>query len=112
MSTEQYNNEIIKALDILDKFDFFYGQRAGRELWFDKPKEVQDEDIKNFSKDIAFLKDFIITQQTVGVKTFINKLKQCYAPYNTNEEASALYLIDKINNLIEETIGDSNEYYM
>lgn len=52
-----------KALDILQKFDFFGGQRAGRELWFKKPVEVQDEDIKNFSADIAYLKDFINRQK-------------------------------------------------
>ena len=53
------NNEIIKAWDILAKLDFFGGQRAGRELWNEKPVDVQNEDIKNFSKDIAFLKDLI-----------------------------------------------------
>ena len=55
--------EIIKALDILDKFDFFGGQRAGRELWNDKPLEVQDKDIENFAKDVQFLKDLIKRQQ-------------------------------------------------
>jgi hypothetical protein len=57
------DNEIVKAIDILEKFDFFYGQRAGRELWAEKPFEVQDEDIKNFSRDVVFLKDFIIRQK-------------------------------------------------
>lgn len=57
------DNEIIKALDILDKMDFFEGQRAGRELWFDKPVDVQNEDIRDFAKDIAFLKDFINRQK-------------------------------------------------
>lgn len=53
------DNEIKKALDILAKLDFFGGQRAGRELWNEKPVDVQNEDIENFSKDVAFLKDFI-----------------------------------------------------
>ena len=57
------DNEIIKANDILSKFDLFGGQRAGRELWFDKPVDAQNEDIENFSKDVAFLKDFINRQQ-------------------------------------------------
>ena len=48
------DNEIIKANDILDKLDFFDGQRAGRELWFNKPEEIQNEDIKSFVDDIAF----------------------------------------------------------
>lgn len=57
------DNEIIKGLDILNKFDFFGGQRAGRELWNDKPVEVQDEDVENFAKDVQFLKDLIKRQQ-------------------------------------------------
>jgi hypothetical protein len=48
-----------QAIDILDKFDFFQGQRAGRELWNDKPYEVQEEDIKAFSRDVAELKAYI-----------------------------------------------------
>ena len=57
------DNDIIKALDILHKLDFFYGQRAGRELWNSKPFEVQNQDIKEFSKDMAFLEDFINRQK-------------------------------------------------
>ena len=56
------DNEIIKAWDILAKLDFFGGQRAGRELWGKKPVDVQNEDIENFSMDVAWLKDFINCQ--------------------------------------------------
>ena len=52
-----------KALDILAKFGFFQGQRAGRELWFDKPVDVQNEDISNFSNDVLWLMGFINRQQ-------------------------------------------------
>lgn len=52
------DEQIVKAYDILDRFDFF-NQRAGRELWNDKPKDIQDTDIKNFSSDVEFLKDLI-----------------------------------------------------
>lgn len=55
--------EIIKAFDILDKMEFFGGQRAGRELWFNKPIDIQDKDIGNFLRDIDFLKIFIDSQQ-------------------------------------------------
>lgn len=51
--------EIEKAIEILDKLSFFGGQRAGRELWNDKPRDVQDEDIANFNRDIEYLRDFI-----------------------------------------------------
>ncbi|MBQ3178230.1 MAG: hypothetical protein IJB52_10450 [Clostridia bacterium] len=53
------NNDITKVLDILDKFEFFGGQRAGRELWFGKPVDVQNKDIADFVRDVTFLKDFI-----------------------------------------------------
>ena len=51
--------EIEKAIEILDKLSFFGGQRAGRELWNDKPREVQDEDIANFNRDIEYLRGVI-----------------------------------------------------
>lgn len=50
-----------KCLDILDKMKFF-NQRAGRELWFSKPKNIQDKDIENFNKDINTLKEYILKQ--------------------------------------------------
>lgn len=54
--------EIDECLSILDKMEFFQGQRAGRELWFDKPKNIQDEDIENFNRDISILKEYILKQ--------------------------------------------------
>lgn len=53
------DNDIIKALEICEKLCFFGGQRAGRELWFDKPIDVQNKDIANFIIDVTYLKDFI-----------------------------------------------------
>ena len=43
------------VMEILDKMNFFQGQRAGRELWNDKPFEVQEEDLENFKRDIPTL---------------------------------------------------------
>ena len=51
--------ELEKAIEILDKLSFFGGQRAGRELWNDKPRKVQDEDIANFNRDVEWLRDLI-----------------------------------------------------
>lgn len=47
------------VFDILDKIEFFQGQRAGRELWNDKPKEVQDKDIADFIKDINYIRSYL-----------------------------------------------------
>lgn len=48
-----------KVFDILNKFEFFQGQRAGRELWNDKPKEVQDQDIADFVKGINYIRSYL-----------------------------------------------------
>lgn len=49
-----------KVADILDKMQFFQGSMAGRELWFDKPKEVQAQDCDNFTRDIRTIRDYIL----------------------------------------------------
>lgn len=46
--------------DILSKWEFFYGQRAGRELWAEKPREVQDKDIADFCRDISVVRSAIV----------------------------------------------------
>ena len=46
-------------MEILDKLQFFGGQRAGRELWSDKPTDVQDADIESFNKNINAIRDYI-----------------------------------------------------
>lgn len=47
-----------EAIDILEKMSFF-NQRAARELWNDKSKEIQDEDIANRESNINKLIEFI-----------------------------------------------------
>ena len=60
------DTDVLIALEVLDKLSFFGGQRAGRELWNDKPREVQDEDIANFNRDIEYLRDIIRKRMNVG----------------------------------------------
>lgn len=50
------------TLEILDKMQFFGGQRAGRELWNDKPREVQDADIAAFNRDIERLREVVVAR--------------------------------------------------
>lgn len=50
--------ELEKAIEILNKLSFF-GGRAGRELWNEKPRKIQDEDIASFNRDIEYLKGII-----------------------------------------------------
>jgi hypothetical protein len=112
------DNEIIKARDILAKLDFFGGQRAGRELWNEKPVDVQNEDIENFTKDIAFLKEFINRQkaeierlnlENSQMIASIKGLKKLYETYPDDEEASALYLIRQINEIVKKMKGNNDE---
>ena len=49
-----------EVVDILDKMQFFQGQRAGRELWFDKPVGVQELDLESFNRDIRTIRDYIL----------------------------------------------------
>lgn len=48
-----------KVLDILSKWDFFFGQRSGRELWADKPREVQEQDIEIFTRDMETVQEYV-----------------------------------------------------
>lgn len=48
-----------EIMEILNKMNFFQGQRAGRELWNDKPFEVQEEDLENFKRDINTIRSYI-----------------------------------------------------
>lgn len=60
------DTDILIAEEVLDKLQFFGGQRAGRELWNDKPREVQDEDIATFNRDIEWLRDFVRKRMNDG----------------------------------------------
>ena len=60
MANEAWLNK--EALDILDKWEFFQGQRAGRELWADKPREVQDKDIADFNRDIQIVRSALSSE--------------------------------------------------
>jgi polyhydroxyalkanoate synthesis regulator phasin len=110
------DNEIIKAWDILAKLDFFGGQRAGRELWFEKPVDIQDEDIRNFSNDVAFLKDFIDRQKaeierleiqviTYSKKSYIKGIKDLAK--RLKEKCGNTSLTNRIlDDLADEMIGE------
>lgn len=43
--------------NILNKWEFFLGQRAGRELWGDKPEDVQNKDIEDFNNDLEYIRN-------------------------------------------------------
>lgn len=51
--------EYEEVIDILDKWEFFYGQKAGRDLWADKPYDIQMKDLIAFDRDINKVRDFV-----------------------------------------------------
>ena len=56
------------AIEIVRKFDFFQGQRAGRELWAAKPTEVQNVDLMSFSSDCGDLLEYLEKTQEPGYR--------------------------------------------
>ena len=123
------DNEIRKANNILDKFDFF-SQRAGRELWSDKPKDIQDKDIENFLNDVKFLKDLINRQKAEierlkrlleedeakykecakrfykeAIKEFAERLKDKQQTFISDEYAYKFICLIEIDNLVKEKVG-------
>ena len=69
--TEKITKE--QAIDILEKFEFFQGQRAGRELWNAKPYDVQEKDLEDFSRGCRLLIDYI-QQTAVPFAKLANKI--------------------------------------
>ena len=48
-----------KAIDIVNKFEFFQGQRAGRELWLNKCRWLQEDDLDDFCQNCRELLEYI-----------------------------------------------------
>lgn len=82
-----------EVMDILDKWEFLLGQRAGRELWADKPTDVQDKDLAGFNRDLEKARSFIMKnnvqntinyidtafeEQSVGSSTWYDELDREY----------------------------------
>ena len=77
-----------QAIEILERFEFFQGQRAGRELWCTKPFEVQEQDIANFSRDVGLLKNYIkeLTEDNERLRERNIVLEQKFIILNRDEQ--------------------------
>ena len=69
-----------KINEILDKFQFFLGQRAGRELWASKPEEIQNKDIEDFNNDVELIRKEINSWR----RTWFSKLLKLQAKNATD----------------------------
>lgn len=74
-----------EVLEILDKMEMFQGQRAGRELWADKPTEVQEQDLTNFNRDIGTIRKYIESQNNV-LQRIMTRLEEKQTEYETISE--------------------------
>ncbi|MBQ7314384.1 MAG: hypothetical protein IJW83_00025 [Clostridia bacterium] len=85
------NLNVEEVIDLLDKMNFFQGQRAGRELWNDKPFEVQEQDIANFSRDILLVKEYVKSQeQTIeAYRQELGEVRVALAEANNEKKKSA-----------------------
>lgn len=107
-----------QAIDILERFDFFQGQRAGRELWNDKPFDVQEQDIADFSRDVALLKEYINAAYSEVEKwknALMGECMLCCCPLKNElraEVAREIFAkIENIHNRIYNTyVFESNDY--
>ena len=88
-----------KCNDIIQKM-LFFNSRAGRELWADKPREVQDQDIKNREADLKFLQSEI-----EDLKDEIFYLERKIAIRD-----NAIEVINKIIEMLEENQDDIVKY--
>ena len=83
-----------KVFDILNKFEFFQGQRAGRELWNDKPKEVQDKDISDFIKDINYIRSYLQDSVVISKEEYEDYKKHvdnCVEEYHRGQHEAEVY---------------------
>ena len=108
--------ELGKAIEILDKLSFFGGQRAGRELWSDKPREVQDEDIAAFNRDVQWLRDFIRKHMNDGWIPVGERMPEEHEEGTDIYDKNTLAVMDTeyhmVSNLVNVTVYDyENEKY-
>lgn len=73
-------DDLKKVVDGLEMLRFF-NQRAGRELWSDKPHDVQEQDISNadmiYASAIALLKELESVKPIYSEEKFGDLLPHC-----------------------------------
>jgi cell division protein FtsB len=92
-------NKIVDGIEMIE----FFNQRAGRELWFDKLKEIQEEDLKKENEILNAAKKALLICSYVGEEELAaaeRRLKDAQREYDiknmvfydrdTNEEIFSL----------------------
>ena len=100
------NPETGEVLEILSKWDFFYGQRAGRELWADKPRDVQDQDIADFNRDMETITNWVHEAARLMGYQVVEEMREPQLNAGEKEEAN----MGKKKPLSDWTLGEVKEH--
>ena len=93
-----------EVLEILDKMEMFQGQRAGRELWADKPTEVQEQDLTNFNRDIGTIRKYIESQNNV-LQRIVERLKEVGDHYFALHDIYVFSAMNEAIKICKEEVG-------
>lgn len=98
--------KIDRAIEILDKMEFFQGQRAGRELWAEKPTEVQDEDISNFCRDLGLVREALERQRWIPCSERMPDSDEVWGKYIVVYRYCCRNIWDDISETASVTVAD------
>lgn len=75
-----------------------------------KATDILEDYSNSYSQvDLETLTRFLEQIKAEAIKEFDDRLKKLYETYPEDEEASALYLINKINEIVKEMKGNNDE---
>ena len=106
-------NQFEKVFDILSKWDFFFGQRAGRELWTDKTREMQDKDIVDFNQDMRAVRKWVSEAARLMGYEVVEEHTQTHEKTHADAIENARVQSEEANMdkpLKDWTLGEAKEY--
>lgn len=106
-------NQFEKVFDILSKWDFFFGQRAGRELWTDKTREMQDKDIVDFNQDMRAVRKWVSEAARLMGYEVVEEHTQTHEKTHADAIENARVRLEEANMdkpLKDWTLGEAKEY--
>lgn len=106
-------NQFEKVFDILSRWDFFFGQRSGRELWADKTREMQDKDIVDFNQDMRMVQKWVREAASLMGYEVVEEHTQTHEKTHADAIKNARVHLEETNMdkpLKDWTLGEAKEY--
>lgn len=106
-------NQFEKVFDILSRWDFFFGQRSGRELWADKTREMQDKDIIDFNQDMRMVQKWVREAASLMGYEVVDKHTTTHEKTHADAIENARVHSEEANMdkpLKDWTLGEAKEY--